>query len=147
MKTLASLFMVLAMGLGLTACSSTDTTHDAAVIPSKARNLISQNFNSAVSVVEIDKDWGSVSEYEVTLTNGTDIKFSGSGDWKSIEMPPTHPVPAGLVPTAIAKFVAEKHAGAFINGIEKTKKGFDVELSNGVDMQFDEAGNFVKYDN
>lgn len=89
---------------------------------------------------------GKVTEYEVTLTNGSQIEFDHSGEWKSVDTPNNIPVPAGLLPTAISKFVASKHAGAFIVGIEKEKKGYEVELSNGVEIQFDGLGNFVKYD-
>ena len=136
----------LVMALCLTACASETTTHDATQLPQKARDLIAQNFNSAISLVEIEKSMGSVSEYEVTLTDGCEISFKGDGEWKSIETPPTMAVPEGLVPTNIAKYVAEKHAGAFIDGIEKNKHGFEIELSNNIEIQFDSAGNFLKYD-
>lgn len=142
---LYSLLLAFAMTIGAVSCSSETTTHDASQIPEKARDLISQNFTSAISLVQTEKQMGQVHEYEVTLTNGTEISFNGSGEWESIDTPAGTPVPAGLVPTAIARYVAEKHAGAFIVGIEKNKKGFEIELSNNVDIYFDATGNFLKY--
>lgn len=135
---------LLAVGLG--ACSSEAVSHDASQIPEKARQTISQNFTSAISVVKTEKDMGRIDEYEVVLTDGTEIEFEANGDWKNINTPNNIAIPSGLIPTAIAGYVAEKHAGALIVGIEKEKKGYDVELSNGVDIQFDLQGNFVKYD-
>lgn len=135
-----------AIALASVACTSEKVSHDATRIPAEARDLIASNFTSAISVVEEETSLGKVKEYEVVLTDGTEISFNGSGEWKSIDTPNNVPVPAGLVPTAIAKYVAEKHAGAFIVGIEKDKKGFEVELSNNVELQFDPAGNFLKYD-
>lgn len=135
------------LGVALMSCSSESISHDASKLPAKARDLISQNFNSAVSMVETEKSVGKVKEYEVILTDGVQVTFSGDGEWKSVDTPNNIPVPHGLVPTSISEFVAQKHAGAYIVGIEKNKKGFEVELSNGVDMQFDTAGVFMKYDN
>lgn len=143
---LIALFAACALALGATACSSESISHDATQIPAKARNLISSNFTSAISLVETEKNLGSVHEYEVTLTDGTEITFNGGGEWESIDTPAGTPVPAGLVPTAIAEYVEQKHAGAFIIGIEKNKKGYEIELSNRVEIQFDAAGNFMNYD-
>lgn len=143
---LHTIVAALALTVGISACSSKDITHDAGQLPVKVRDLISQNFTSAVSLVEIEKDYGKVSEYEVTLTDGSEISFYPNGEWKSVDTPTNKAVPAGLVPTSIANFVKDKHAGALIVGIEKEKKGYEVELSNGVDILFDLTGNFVKYD-
>ena len=143
---LRTILSAMAIGLALTACSSKNVSHDATNLPSKARDLISQNFTSAISLVEEEKNFGKVTEYEVTLTDGSEITFDHAGEWKSIDTPNNVPVPVGLVPTAIANYVASKHAGAYIVGIEKEKKGFEVELSNGVEMNFNTFGNFVSYD-
>ncbi|MCH5217796.1 MAG: PepSY-like domain-containing protein [Muribaculaceae bacterium] len=146
MKT-HGLIMALALAIGVTACGKENVTHDATVLPKKARTTLSQNFTSAVSLVKTEKDLGKVTEYEVTLTDGSEISFKSNGDWESVDTPVNKPVPAGLIPTAITNYVHQKHAGALIVGIEKEKHGYDVELSNGVEIQFDKSGNFLKYDN
>lgn len=135
-----------ALAIGCGACSSETVSHDASQLPLKAREIISQNFTSAVSVVETEKRMGSIKEYEVVLTDGTEIQFNSGGEWESIDTPNNRPIPTGLIPTSIARFVAEKHNGAYIVGLEKNKKGYEVELSNEVDIQFDAGGNFLKYD-
>lgn len=145
MKKLA-LFMIMALGLAATACGRENVTHDSSVLPEKARTTLSQNFTSAVTLVEIEKDMGSVKEYEVTLANGSEVTFDGAGEWTSIDTPANVAVPSGLVPTAIANYVKTKHAGALIVGIEKERKGYEVELNNGLDINFDLQGNFVSYD-
>lgn len=134
------------MAIALCACSSEKVSHDASHLPAEARDMIARNFNSAISIVETEEGFGKTLEYEVILTDGAEITFTKNGEWKSIETPNNRAIPEGLVPTAIAGFIAEKHAGAYIVGIEKNKKGYEIELSNGVDMQFDKAGNFLNYD-
>lgn len=136
--------LILATALG--SCSTENVSHDATQLPVKARDLIAANFTSAISVVETEKSLGSISEYEVVLTDGSEITFNGNGEWKSIETPNNRQIPSGLIPTSIAGYVAEKHKGAYIVGIEKEKKGYEVELSNEVKMLFDKAGNFLKYE-
>ena len=143
---LKAIIGALALTLGMTACSQENVSHDATNLPAKAQDLISRNFTSAISLVKEEKNFGKVDEYEVTLTDGSEISFNGSGELKSVDTPNNRPVPTGLVPTAIAKYVAEKHAGAFIVGLETEKKGYEIQLSNGVEMKFDKAGNFMKYD-
>lgn len=138
--------MACALATSLCACSSETVSHDATQLPEKARDLISQNFNSAISVVEVEKKFGKVDEYEVVLTDGAEISFTSGGEWKSVDTPNNRPIPSGLIPTSIVGFVTEKHNGAYIVGIEKNKKGYEVELSNGVEIQFDNAGNFMSYD-
>ena len=149
MKTRKLLLLVgiALLGAGTVACSKDNVSHDANTLPSKAHELLAQNFNSAISLVNEEKEFGKVEEYEVTLSDGTQVTFSSDGEWKSVDTPNNLSVPAGLVPTSIADYVKDKHNGAFIVGIEKEKKGFEVELSNGIDMKFDTSGNFISYDN
>lgn len=139
--------IALACAAVFTSCAKETTTHDASILPEQAKNILNQNFKSGVSLVEIETKGIGDKEYEVTLTDGSEITFTSSGEWTNIETPNNKAVPEGLVPTTIANYVRQKHAGTSIVGIEKDKKGFDVELSNNIEIKFDPAGNFVKYDN
>lgn len=138
--------MALLLAGSLTACSSEEVSHDATSLPTQAAELIQRNFTAGVSLVKTEKNFGKTSEYEVTLTDGSEISFNGSGDWESIETPNNIPVPSGVVPTNIATFIREKQAGTYIVGIEKEKHGYDVNLSNGLELKFDLSGNFLSYD-
>ena len=55
-------------------------------------------------------------------------------------------VPAAIVPQGIKDYVSSKHAGQRIVGIEKERNGYDIELSNGVDIKFNKEAQFVRYD-
>ncbi len=62
---------LLLLGGAYAVVSAKDTyAHDASVLPEAARYVIGKNFKSKVSVVKIDKDFGRVSEYDVTLSVG-----------------------------------------------------------------------------
>ncbi|MBS5529141.1 MAG: PepSY-like domain-containing protein [Prevotella sp.] len=54
--------------------------------------------------------------------------------------------PSGLVPSEIVNYVQQNQKNVTIVSIEKNSKGYDVELSNGVDIKFNSAGRFIRYD-
>lgn len=140
--------MILAAAFGLTfAVSARDTyAHDASVLPEAARTTISNNFKAKVSVVKIEKTLGRVDEYEVVLADGSEITFDRTGNWDNVEVANTASVPKSFVPAAVSEYVKKAHSGTRIVGIDKERTGYDVELSNGIDIKFDKAGNFVRYD-
>ena len=140
--------LMLAMALGLTfAASAKDTyAHDASVLPEAARTTISNNFKAKVSVVKIEKTVGRIDEYEVVLTDGSEISFDRNGNWDNVEVNNTASVPKGFVPKGVGEYVKKNHAGTRVVGIDKDRSGYEVELSNGIDLKFDRAGNFLKYD-
>ena len=140
------LAFVLALGFGAVASPGDTYAHDASVLPQSAQSTISANFKSKVSVVKIEKDFGRVSEYEVTLSDGCEISFDRHGNWKNVEVNAAKSVPAAIVPQGIKDYVSSKHAGQRIVGIEKERNGYDIELSNGVDIKFNKEAQFVRYD-
>lgn len=140
------LALIVALGFGATAAASDTYAHDASVLPQSAQNVIANNFKAKVSVVKIEKDFGRVSEYDVTLNDGSEISFDRHGNWKDIEVNASKSVPSSIVPQGVKNYVSSKHAGQRIVGIEKNRNGYDVELSNGVDIKFDKEAQFIRYD-
>ncbi len=141
------LFALIAIiGLSTTAMASDKYVHDASVLPKGAQTTLSKNFKSKVSVVKVDKDFGRVSEYEVVMTDGAEVTFDRDGNWKEVEVNVSKSVPSGFVPAGVTNYVKANQKGQRVVGIEKTRGGYDVELSNGVEMKFDKDGNFIRYD-
>ena len=142
------ILLMLGLVLGITAAASARDTyaHDDSVLPEAARTTIANNFKSKVSVVKIDKDFGRVSEYEVILTDGTEISFDRNGNWENVETNKSKSVPSGFIPKTISDYVSKNQPGTRIVGIEKERSGYEVELSNGVDIKFNKDGKFVRYD-
>ena len=115
-------------------------------LPATAQNTLSQNFKSKVSVIKISKSMTGVTEYEVILTDGTEISFDRQGNWKDIEVAKNKQVPNSVVPKRILDYIKTNNKNKKIIGIEKTRKNYEVELENGVDIIFDRAGHFIRYD-
>ena len=95
--------------------------------------------------VEADED-----EYDVKLTDGTEITFTLAFEWKSIDCDESSVygiVPAELVPEQIAAYVTTNYPNQHIDKIEKMANGWEIELSNGVEIEFDSNFNVTHIDN
>lgn len=145
MKKLIALLAV-AILMVLPVAARNNYAHDGSALPPAAKTMLANNFNSEVSLVKIDKNFGRISEYDVILKDGTEISFDASGNWKEIETNVGKSVPKALVPAGVKAFMKKAQPGTHVIGIDKERNGFTVELSNGVEMKFDKEGNFKRYD-
>ena len=85
------------------------------------------------------------SEYEVVYTDRTEVDFRTDGQWSSVERKYAA-VPASLVPTEIAEYVAKTFNGSYIRKIERDKYSWEVELSNGLEIKFDRQFRVIDID-
>lgn len=145
MKKILLLLTVMLASVGI-ASASDSYTRDTNLLPAPARQVIENSFNAGVSVIKIDKTLGKVKEYDVVLSDGTEIEFDRNGNWKSVEVSAHKSVPAAIVPSAITTYVRQNQHGTKIVGIEKERNGYEVTLSNGLDLKFDRNGNFIRFD-
>lgn len=132
---------------GLSSCSSNDEEQriEAKDLPSAAQSFIKTHFPEAetVSIALDPKD--QYSQYEVSLNNGFDLDFDKNGRWTEIEGH-GEKVPDSVVPKPILAYVTANYSDSFIEEISKEASGYKVDLSNDVDLQFDEDGNFTGMD-
>ena len=84
-------------------------------------------------------------EYEVVLINGTKMEFKGNGDWKEVKSKKVK-IPTGFIPKKISTYVQKSFPNTGIKKIEKKRFSYEVELINGIDLEFDSKGNFIKFD-
>ncbi|MBR4388039.1 MAG: PepSY-like domain-containing protein [Prevotella sp.] len=55
-------------------------------------------------------------------------------------------VPTALVPAAIQQYVKTSFGGTSVTKIDKERYGYDVELSNGMELKFNHQGVCIGYD-
>ena len=82
-------------------------------------------------------------KYEVFLADGTEVEFDQSGAWTSVDCK-SKAVPAAIVPEAIGRYVAENYPNLAIVQIERESYGYEIELSNDLDIQFDHDFKLIK---
>ncbi|MDE5871590.1 MAG: PepSY-like domain-containing protein [Muribaculaceae bacterium] len=141
------LIFVLAVLFGVMNASARDNySHDVNILPEAARTVLSENFKSGVSHIKIGKEFGQIRKYEVIMTDGSEISFDKHGNWKDVEVGCKSSVPTAMIPKPISSFVRDNQGQAKVTGIEKKAYGYEVELSNGVDVKFSSKGKFLRYD-
>lgn len=115
-------------------------------LPSAARAFVTKHFaDQKVSFAKYDNEILD-KNYEVIFTNGTKIEFDRKGNWLDVDCKQGS-VPAAIVPKAIADYIKANHPGLEIRQIEKRgRRGYQVDLSNDVDLRFDTRGAFVGFD-
>ena len=114
-------------------------------LPAAAKTFIQKNFpGQAISFAKIDKDFGKTT-YEVHLDNGVELEFDKKGNWDKEDCK-FSAVPANLIPAAIADYVKAHFAGNKIVKIDKERHGYDVELSNDLELKFNSKGQLTNID-
>lgn len=116
-------------------------------LPQAAQTFCTTHFGD-LTVAYIVADTKFIhTEYEVTYTDRTEIDFRADGEWESVGRKYA-PVPEAIVPERIARFVAgnELYRQQFIRKIERKRYTWEIELSSGLEIEFDAKFNVIGYD-
>lgn len=151
MKKFISFFALLALvtvGLSLSSCSDDDDkTKDVTIteqnLPQTAQTFIATFFpaQQVTKVVrEIDDNTAS---YEVLFASGFKVEFDENGNWTSVDAPANKEIPMGIAPDAIAAYVNDNYASSPINEISRDDEGYEIELTNGVELAFNTEGQLI----
>ena len=144
MKKHFVLFFV-AMMTTLNACADNERIIAFEQLPAAAQTKLTENFQRTdISYVTEEKDFFG-NEYNVRLNNGWEIEFDKDGELIKADAQ-KQPLPAGLVPEQIQKYVNTTFPGVFVTEWKKDGRNFDVELSNGLELVFDLNYNFLRID-
>lgn len=111
-------------------------------LPQAAQDMLTEYFPKAkVGMIKIDKHLLKKTDYDVKLVNGTKIEFNNAGKWTSVDCQ-TRELPAGLVPKTIKKYVDKNFPDVKMVKIEKKASGYEIGLSDGVELKFNLLGQF-----
>ena len=115
-------------------------------MPKQAQLFIKSYFSThSVALAKMETDVLSKS-YDVIFTNGDKVEFDKKGRWTNIDCEHSA-VPEAVVPQFIKEYVQKQYPSAKILKLELTdRKGYDVELSNDVDIEFDKKFNVIDID-
>ena len=104
--------------------------------PTPAITQFVKTYFPKANVQMVHADWD---EFEVKLSDGTELEFNRSFEWTKIdcEHSSLYPsVPAELVPEQIASYVKSTFAKQDIVKIEKKGRGWEIELTNDIEIKF-----------
>ena len=139
---LASLFLA---GLTAPVLAGNDRIITVGELPAASQQFIATHFKGVeVSYAKVDEEWFD-KEYKVVFVDGSKVEFVKNGDWKEVDCKYGE-VPAALVPKPIRDCVSGRFAGHRIICIERDRRGYEVELDNGLDLEFDSDFRLVDID-
>lgn len=109
-------------------------------LPAKAQQFIKTEFpGEKIALTTKDRDIFGDS-YDVLFVSGTKLEFTEKGEWKEIECKYST-VDEKFIPEKIRAYVHSTYEGAKFVKIQKGRNGYEVELTNGLELTFDR--NFV----
>lgn len=114
-------------------------------LPQNAQTTIKNYFNKEdVLLATIDKD-NLLTEYEVKLKDGSKLEFDSKGNLTKVDCKQRR-VPNELVPEKVVAYVNANYPDAFITEWGKDDLRWKAELNNGLELVFDNKGEFLRYD-
>lgn len=139
---LAALFVAFST---LPASADNDRIITEGELPAASQQFIQTYFKGVeVSYAKVDEEFFD-KDYTVLFVNGAKVDFLKNGDWKEVDCKYGE-VPAGIVPKPILDCVATRFAGRKVVCIDRDRRGYDVELDNGMDLEFDRNFRLIDID-
>jgi hypothetical protein len=145
--------LIIALAIFLTAttvaCANESFSDDKPIaydqLPVTAREFIKTHFPDAkVSLTTVERELWSPN-YDVIFTDGTQIEFLDSGEWKNVDCKYSR-VPESIIPAAILAHIKQNHPDNFVTEIDKDRRNYEVNLNNHLDLYFSKSGQFLGYD-
>jgi hypothetical protein len=139
------LIAVFALGFGLQ-LQAQDKVIPQEELPQKATEFIQTHFaDQKVLQVTKDVDFLIKTEYEILLNDGFQLEFNSKGDWKDVDGN-NKVIPTGFVPESLMNYIADNFPTEQVTGISKQSSGYELELTNRLELEFDSNGAFKRID-
>ena len=139
-----STILILALPVLLLASCTKEKIVGSDDLPATGTNYIATHFPDQ-TIVHAVREYDDLQiKYTVYLKNGVKIEFNQNGEVKEIDG--NNALPDSVIPAAILAYVKSNYPSAFIKKweVERTKQ--EVKLSNGITLEFDKNGNFLRID-
>lgn len=120
------------------------STVSAQEIPSQIQSYINQHFNGMSVTKYKTKFKPHKAKYKVYLDN--DVKVEFNSDFKPTEMESDSGLPESVIPAKLLNYVKQKYPDMKIVEWELKSRKQEIELENGLELEFDLAGNFLRID-
>ena len=103
-------------------------------LPDYIQTFIGTHFQAGVGLAQMDNR-----HYEIYLTDGTELEFDFSGEWREIESRLT-PLSFDILPANVAAIVRAQFPGAFIVELKRKFHYYKIKLSSQMELKIDPNG-------
>lgn len=136
-------FMIAVVALMFTSCEA-EAMVPATNVPVEIQNYLEKHFPDNPVLQTIKDVDGLELTYDISLKDGVFVEFNRSKEVIDIES--TTMLPESVIPAKLAEFVAANYSGSFILGWEKDGRNQQIKLDNGVELEFNRKGEFLRID-
>ncbi|MDR1346280.1 MAG: PepSY-like domain-containing protein [Bacteroidales bacterium] len=114
-------------------------------LPAKSQTFLKSHFSDATINQVIKDNDGS---YTVFLANGFQVEFKRNGEWDDVDgkMQPIPESVLNLIPQSIYAYIVSSFSQVFINEVSKEWYGYEIGLSNDLDLEFRKDGTLRNLD-
>ena len=121
------------------------SSNEEVLIPKLAKDFVKEHFTTAVKNSREKKSPSSSGTFfEVNLMDGIEIDFDAQGNWIEVDAAKDGVIPHSFLPSSIQEYLKTNFNGVGLKNADKTIQGFELELTNDLDLYFDEAGMFIR---
>jgi hypothetical protein len=150
MKTIALAMFVAASSIFMSCSKSDDikptkATLSEAEIPAEIKSYIAAHFPSNIISTAVKDSDGNIITYEINLSGNVEMEFNHA--YQIMDINATEQLPNSVIPQAILDYVAANYPDNYITDWELEDNHQEVELNNGVELEFDMNGVFIRIDN
>ena len=140
-----SIKAILLMVAVLATCFNAKADHDQVIsfneMPEAAQTLLKQYFANKVPLV-VTVDWD---DYTIVYESGEKVEFDKQGNWKEINCR-TSGVPVELIPEQIKSHINATFPGAMVLKLDRNRRGYEVKLNNGLEVEYDPTFQIIDID-
>lgn len=104
-------------------------------LPVRAKSFLNTHFKGVkVALSRKEVDFLEVA-YDIIFTDGRKVEFDHKGNWTEVDCS-AQSVPATIVPVQVAEYVAGNYPNLSITKIERDHRNLEIELSNHIELTF-----------
>ena len=143
-KLIKNSLMATALAFTLTSCDN-EKVIASTDLPSEITSYISTHFpnNSIVQAIK-DRD-GLTKTYDILLSESISLEFNRKKE--IIDIDGVTQLPNSVIPEKILQYVTTNYPTNFITDWKLDDKNQQVQLDNGLDLEFKMNGDFLRIDN
>ena len=137
--------LILSLSVFALSAKSDDKPIDYEQLPAAVKAFIQSDFPSlSISFITRDADLLDTT-YDVHFTNGLKLEFNSKGEWKEISNA-TALIDTKYIPKEILASIASRWPDAGIKKIERYRQGYEIELTNRLELKYDKHFRLVEID-
>lgn len=135
------LLLVAMLTIGFSAKADHDQVITFNQLPAVAQTFLKQHFADKMPLI-VTVDWD---DYTVMYDSGEKVEFDKQGNWKDIDCRSSL-VPAALIPAQIKAHVNATFPGTSILKLDRNRRGYEVKLNNGLEVEYNRAFQVIGID-